>query len=203
VSGGGLLLLRGDAERALSWASKGLVTVDVVPQQQGWVAVVPAGPASAVAPPYDDPVAALLARPVPRRLLPAIGVATVGPRLVLGLVPAVLRPRRRWLVWEPGAGLVRPGSLPAATIADLAAIARHPQAREALTRMLRDGRGDADGLARDIFATLELPGAGLLTDPPAADAPGVRRVEPSSKDVGRFERLVTEDRRWREEVSGS
>jgi hypothetical protein len=200
VSGPALLLVRGEHERVVDWARKGVVAVHVVPLAEGWTGVLPAGERSAAAPPYDDAVSLLLGRPVSRRLLPAIGTARVGARQVWSLVPRVLRPRRRWLVWEPGAGLVRPGSLPAATVADLAAVAGRRAEREVLARVLRDGRGDADRLVTDVLGALGLPGAALATGQPVPQ--GATSVEPDRQDVTRFDRAVHEDRRWRAEVGG-
>lgn len=203
MSGPALLLVRGEPERVTEWAGQGLVAVRVVPLSDGWVGVLPAGDRAAAAPPYDDAVGVLLARPVSRRLLPAIGSAQVGSRRVWSVVPQMLRPRRRWLVWEPGAGLVRPGSLRAATVADLAAAAGRREERETLSRVLRDGRGDAARVVADVHAVLGLPGSELAAgELPGAGASGSTLVEPRSEDVGRFDRAVHEDRRWRAEVGG-
>jgi hypothetical protein len=205
VSADALLLVRRDLARTAAWARGGLVEVFVAPLEDGWVAVLPCGSASAARAPYDDAVSALLARPVPRRLHPSLGVAFVGPRLVLAVTPAVLRPRRRWLVWEPGAGLVRPGNLQPGTVGDLAAAsgdrAGLRERARAAADVLRDGRGEARAVAAGTFSVLGLPGAafwGRDADPTALS--GVLRVEPDSKDVRRFERAIAQDRRWREEV---
>ena len=204
TSAGGLLLVRAEARRARDWALDGLGPVVVVPHDSGWTALVPQGERSMAAPPFDDALAVLLGRPVRRRLLPTIGVALLGERLVLGLVPAVLRPRRTWLVWEPGTGLVRPAGLPPATVAVLAAVAGARERRERVAGVLGDGRGDAAGVLREVFAVLELPGAEIaIGSTLAAGEPDAVLVEPSREDVGRFDRTVHEVRRWREEVEGN
>lgn len=172
-------------------------------RRTGWTAIVPHGARSWAAAPFDDAVVALLGRRVKRRLLPAIGVALVGRRLVLCVIPAVLRPRRSWLVWEPGVGLVRPGTLTPGTVGQLAAVADHREQRDVAARMLADGRGSAERVLRDLWDTLGLPGADLATGVLAAvHAPGAVLVEPSREDVARFNRTVHEVRRWREEVEG-
>ena len=199
----GLLLVSGEAARARDWVLDGLSPAVVAPQDGGWTAIVPHGARSWAAAPFDDAVVALLGRRVKRRLLPAIGVALVGRRLVLCVIPAVLRPRRSWLVWEPGVGLVRPGTLTPGTVGQLAAVADHREQRDVAARMLADGRGSAERVLRDLWDTLGLPGADLATGVLAAvHAPGAVLVEPSREDVARFNRTVHEVRRWREEVEG-
>lgn len=200
----GLLLVHADADRAAAWAARGLVSVDVVPLASGWTALVPAQERAATVPPYDDPVALLLARRVPRRMCGAIGVAQVGPRLVLAVAARVLRPRRRWLVWEPGAGLVRVGRLTPASVADLAAAAGDRRAGPTVARVLREVRGEAAEVLVEAFEALALPGADLAagqSDP--GRLPGVRRVDPQARRVARFDRTAREDLRWRAEVEGN
>ncbi|MBK8469753.1 MAG: hypothetical protein IPL45_08200 [Actinomycetales bacterium] len=199
-----VLLARGGQDRALSWARHGLATVAVVPLAGGWTGVCPVSDRAVAGPPFDDPVAAVLARPMPRRMLPTIGIAVIGARLAVACVPAVLRPRPRWLVWEPGTGTVRPGPLTPGSVGTLAAAAGARQARDMATSILRDGRGDATRVAADLFTALRLPGLELFlgADDPLA-APGAVLVEPAREDVARFERTAHEVRRWREEVEGS
>ena len=201
---GGLLLLRAGASRAREWARDGLGPVVVIPDPSGWTVVVPHGGRTFAAAPFDDGVGAVLGRPVRRRLLPTIGVALVGTRLAISVVPAVLRPARVWLVWEPGSGLVRPPGLAPATVAQLVAAADRREHRDVAASMLADGRGSAGRVLNDIFEVLGLPGADLATGARAPlNEPGAVLVEPSREDVGRFDRTVHEVRRWREEVEGS
>ncbi|HMT31517.1 MAG TPA: hypothetical protein PKA99_02700 [Dermatophilaceae bacterium] len=196
----GVLLLRADADRAVAWARRGLVAVHVVPQEGGWVAVCPLGERSEASAPYDRALTALLARPVPRRLCPALGVAVVGERLVLNVVAPAIRPRRLWLAWEPGVGLVRPGSLPITTVATLAAAVGKPLATDLAARVLRDGRGAADQVLTDLLRALDVPGAEFVTgDRHAGTQPHAVAVIPERQDVSRFERRTREDHRWHEE----
>ena len=200
----GLLLVRAGAVKTREWALDGLGPVVVIPDPSGWTVLVPHGGRTFAAPPFDDAVGALLGRPVRRRLLPTIGVALVGTRLAISIVPAVLRPVRAWLVWEPGAGLVRPPGLTPATVAQLAAAADRREQRDLAAAMLADGRGSAGRVLRDLFEALALPGADLAIGArgPLSE-PGAVLVEPSREDVGRFDRTVHEVRRWREEVDGN
>jgi hypothetical protein len=199
----GLLLVHADVGRAADWAAAGVVAVHVGALDSGWSAILPADARAATGSPYDDPVAMLLGRALPRRLCGAIGVAQVGPRLVLAVVPKVLRPRRRWLVWEPGRGLVRVTNLTPATVADLAATAGRREAGPALARVLRDGRGDALRVLHDTFEVIGLPGADLAAgeaDPTLL--PEAQRVDPKLRMVQWFDRAAREDLRWRSEVEG-
>ncbi len=197
----GLLLVRGEAARVAAWARGGLVPVHVATLRDGWVALTPADARATAAAPYDDPVAALVGRPVPRRMRGAVGVAQVGPRLVLTVVPAVLRHTRRWVVWEPGQGLVRVPGLDAGTATDLAAAAGARERAELAARVLHDVRGVAAQVLADTFAALRLPGALLATGQERlADRPDAVTVEPQGQDVQRFDKAAAEDRRWRKEV---
>lgn len=185
----GVLLLRADADRAVAWARRGLVAVHVVPQEGGWVVVCPLGERSEAPPPYDGALTALLARPVPRRLCPALGVAVVGERLILNVVAPAIRPRRLWLAWEPGVGLVRPGTLPITTVATLAAAVGQPN--KAPT---------TDLVLTDLLRALDVPGAQFVSgDSHAGTQPHAVAVIPERQDVSRFERRTREDHRWHEE----
>lgn len=199
----GLLLVRADPARAAAWAASGLVAVQIAPLRDGWTALVPADGRAAPEAPYDDPIGMLLGRALPRALLGAIGVAQVGPRLVLCVVPKVLRPKHRWLVWEPGQGLIRVGALRPATVADLAATAGRRDCAPVLARVLREGRGDAIQTLRDTFEAAGLPGIEVATgELDAVDLPDVLRVDPKPTQVARFDRIAREDRRWQQEVHG-
>ncbi|MEI2827508.1 MAG: hypothetical protein V9F04_14770 [Dermatophilaceae bacterium] len=199
----GLLLLHGDADRVVSWARRGLVAVSVLPLSEGWVAVVPDGPLAAAQPPYEDALGVLLARPVPRRLCPALGLAHVGGRLVVAVTSAAIKTRRMWLAWEPGVGLIRPGALPITTVATLARSVGAPAAVDRASRLLRDARGDSGQVAGELLTVLGLPGVALAAAPPddidRMLAAG-RRVVPDASGVRRFDRRMSDDSRWREEV---
>ena len=185
-----MLLLRGEPDAVATWARRGLVPVHVVPLD-GWTAVVPAGPSRAM-PPYDDSLKALAGRPVASRLRSAIGFFAVDGNAVVTVQPSGWRAIQRWFVWSPGQGVVRPRRLAAGRPADLtvAAGTRTGAVRRAVLDLLVDGRGDARGVLADLLALLSLPGSDLLEgarDPAAS--PGSTLVEPSERNVARFERV--------------
>jgi hypothetical protein len=186
-----MLLLRGEPDAVATWARRGLVPVHVVPLD-GWTAVVPAGPSRA-RPPYDDSLKALAGRPVASRLRSAIGLFAVDGNAVVTVQPSGWRAIQRWFVWSPGQGVVRPRRLAAGRPADLTAAAgtRTGAVRRAVLDLLVDGRGDARGVLADLLALLSLPGSDLLEgarDPAAS--PGATLVEPSERQVARFERVI-------------
>ncbi len=201
----GLLLTRGDADHTARWAAGGLTELGVAPLEGGWCALVPVADTAAVSKPYDDAMTLLLNRPVPRRLRPAIGFALVGDQALVVVVPNRLRPVRRWLVWQPGVGLVRPGALPAAGIPDLVRVAGSVDraAVAAVTDVVRQPTGRARSVLGDVLSALGLPGRSLLdgTDR-AAELPGGCDVEPSPSRVSLFQRMVHEDTSWRDEMEG-
>ncbi len=198
--GRGLLLLRGTPEAAARWVSRGLVAAHVVPLS-GWTGVVPVE--SLARPPYDDPLAVLAVRPVSSRLRPSLGVFAVAGRAVVAVQPAGWRPVPRWLVWQPGRGVVRAPGLRDARRHDLLAAAgavpRGRQAAEALGAVLGDPRRDALGLVAEVMDVLGLPGAGLFTGTDAPEAHG-RLVEPVAKEVARFDARMLEEARHRAEL---
>lgn len=225
----GLLLVRGAADAARSWTEGGLTTVRVVPLRDGWTAVVPVTATSAAPPPYDNSVSVLLARPVPHSMRPCIGVAVVGDQALVAVTPARWRAVQRWVAWRPGTGLVRPGGLPTARLADLVHLANsvgavRPGAVAALAEIVHDPAGDARSVLRGVLDVLGLPGGELLerlqlledrSDPhdprrpaspgstqPTSTVPGTHLVEPSPSRVAAFTRMVTEDASWREETGG-
>ena len=201
----GLLLLRGAADSAARWAASGLTPVGVAPVGNGWSVLVPTSAASAVSKPYDDAMTVLLNRPLPRRLRPAIGVAVIRDQAVVVVVPRRWRAVGRWLVWQPGTGLVQPGTLPVARLADLAraAGATDPSAVALLADVVHDPRGDASAVLGDVLEALGLPGRELLAgSSPAAELPNGREVEPSPGRASLFERMVHEDESWRDEMEG-
>ena len=201
----GLLLVRGALDPTLRWAGGGLATVGVAPVEDGWTAVVPTMGHSAVHEPYDDAVTLLLNRPLPARLRPAIGFAVVGGQALIAVNPPRWRAVRRWLAWQPGTGLVRPGGLAVARLADLVRVAgvTDPAAVAAVADVVHDPRGNARTVLRDLVTALGLPGGDLFdgtTQP--TDLPQGREVEPSAATVSGFERMVHEDTSWRDEMEG-
>ncbi|MEP6800020.1 MAG: hypothetical protein ABI890_17815 [Lapillicoccus sp.] len=228
----GLLLVRGEAEAVAGWALGGLTTVRVVPLTGGWTGIVPVTATSVAPPPYDDPIGVLLARPVPHRMRPCLGVAVVDGQALVASTSARWRAIQRWVVWRPSTGLVRPGGLPSARLADLVHLvgAGDPEAVGALADVLHDPAGDALSVLRDVLDVLGLPGADLLDDlelrsPPSSPTssgpssgtssgpssgtsgatssrPGTHHVEPSASRAAAFIRMVSEDESWREETGG-
>lgn len=199
--GRGLLLLRGRADAAASWSRRGLVPVHVVPFP-GWSAVVPAGP-SVARPPYDDALVTLAGRPVAARLRGAIGLFAVRDMAVVTTQPSGWRATRRWLVWQPGAGVVRTPRLPAGRPEELVAVAglRDRRAVRSVAELLRDPAGDAAGLLTDLLTLLDLPGAALVDGTgTAASVEGARLVEPAGHLVARFDSMVADDARLRAEL---
>jgi len=199
------LLVRGTADAVVRWAGSGLTAVGVAPLEDGWTAVVPTTSASAVTGPYADALTLLLNRPLPPRLRPAMGVGVVRGQALVAVTPARWRSVRRWLAWQPGTGLVRPGGLPAARLADLVGVAGldDPSAVAAVADVVHDPRGDAHTVLGDLLTALGLPGGALLTgDVTAGALLDGREVEPSLGQVALFERLVHEENTWHDEMEG-
>lgn len=198
----GLLLLRAGREPVVRWAARGLVPVDVVPADD-WSMVVPTSRSSAASPPYDDAMAVLLNRPLPTRLLPAVGLSVRDDDALICVTPHGIRATRRWLAWHPGVGVIAPGGLPTARLADLVKTAGldDPEAVAGLADVLHDPQGDARQLLLDVLVALDLPGGQVLDGTLSAASEGVR-VEPDPRAVGRFDSMVQEDVSWRDEMEG-
>lgn len=195
--------MRGRQASVEVWAAKGVVPVDVAGLSGGWTVLVPVGPHSAVAAPYDDAVPLLLSRPVPMRLRPALGLAVRGQDAVVTLVPRRWRARQRWLVWGAGEGLVRPGDLPVASLSDLVAASgvRDPRALASLREVVADVAGQARVFLADLLVVLGLPGGDLIDGSARIGQLSVsRRVTPPEEIVAGFEAAVHEERLWREEL---
>lgn len=201
----GLLLLRGAPDAVARWAAGGLTAVGVAPLGDGWTAVVATTSTSAVTGPYDDATTLLLNRPLPTRLRPAIGLGVLRGQALVAVTPARWRSVRRWLAWQPGTGLVRPGGLPAARLADLVRLAGldDPAAVAALADVVGNPRGEARTVLGDLLTALRLPGGALLAGTQTASGlTDGRAVEPSAGQIALFERLVHEERTWRDEMEG-
>jgi hypothetical protein len=201
----GILLVHGGVEAATAWVEGGVTPVAVVPEESPWTAVLPVRASTAAGRPYDDAVTVLLNRPVPHRLRPAVGMGVVGRRAVLCVTPGGWRAVRRWLVWQPGTGVVHPGRLPVARLADVVAAAQvaDPAAVGALADVLHDPAGDAALVVADVLVVLGLPGGAFVdgaVDP--GEAFGAAVVAPSPGVVRRFDKAVHDDVRWRDEMEG-
>jgi hypothetical protein len=187
----GLLLVGGGPAAVAAWVRRGLVACHVVPLGR-WTAVVPAEAASRALPPYHDAVTVLAARPVPHRLRPGLGAFTSGGRAVLTVQPRGWRGGQRWLVWEPGQGVVVAPGLVQARPDDLVrAVGRG----RGVGAVLADPAGDAHDLLRRVMGALGLPGVDMLNDRGAGPL-----VTPSTKTVSRFDARATEEARHRAEL---
>jgi hypothetical protein len=196
----GILLVHGGVDAAVSWAESGLSPLAVVPEDGRWTAVLPVGAVTAARRPYDDVVTMLLNRPVPHRLRPAVGIGVVGRRAVLCVTPGGWRAVRRWLVWQPGHGVVHPAGLPVARLADVvgAAGVADPGAVGELADVLHDPAGDARAVTADL---LGLPGGTYIAGTAvAADAFGASVVAPKAATVRRYDKAVHDDVSWRDEM---
>ncbi len=190
-----LLLLRAGAEPVARWLAKGITPAAVVEAPNGWALVAPAASSSLASAPYDDAGDTLLARPVPRGYRPAIGLRLVGPRLLFGVVETGLTAPVRWLAWEAGAGLVRPGGLPLASLLRLARAAGvgDRATADALGEVLRPRPGPPLAVAVEVLEVLDLPGGPALTGGYSPlDDPEARVVRPQRRFAAAFDRAVGE-----------
>lgn len=192
----GLLLVSGETGAVSTWLRRGLVACQVVPLGS-WTAVLPIESSSRAEAPYDDAVTVLAARPVPRRLRSALGFFTMDERAVVTVQAGGWRSGVRWLVWEPGTGLVRPPGLELARPSDLLGAAgsrAHPRAVAELVAR-RDGR--ADVVITELLSVLGLPGADLVG--PKVGLRG-QVVAPTAQSVARFDARMAEQARHRSEL---
>lgn len=173
------------------WLRRGLVTVTVAPLGP-WAGVTLADDRAHSAPPYDVGLEVLAARPTPWRARPSIGMFDVHGRAALTVHPRGPRSRPLWLVWEPRRGVVDTPDLPRLRLpALLAAAGADGRVREeALADVLRSGHGTPLDLLLTVLGLLGLPGKELLV---RGDCPGATTVEPASRGVAAFDRLVTEE----------
>jgi hypothetical protein len=192
----GLLLVGGEPARVTAWVRRGLVACHIVPLA-GWTAIVPSEPVSRADPPYDNSLTVLVARPVPGRLRPALGFLVVDGRAVVSVRARGTRATLRWVVSDPGSGVVRAPHLELARPSDLAAAAGARRAAGRAARVLAEPSGDAERILAELMDALGLPGAELLGGVPA----GVGHVAaPTQQAVARFEARAAEEARHRAEL---
>ncbi len=187
----GLLLLHSASEPVVDWARRGVVPVQVVPLE-GWTAVVPSGPSRAAAP-YDEPVPMLAGRPVPHRLCPALGFFVTKDKAVLTVRTSGWRRVPRWVVWEPATAVLTAPGLALASPSDLvrAADTSRPAARREVRDLLRSRNQLPTKLLAQLIEALDLPGADLFGDAPAAALQeGSVAVDPQEDQVALFDDAV-------------
>ena len=106
----------------------------------------------------------------------------------------------RFVVWEPGTGVVRP---PGLEVAPSQAILRAAGggSRSDLVELLRERHVAPDRLLAAIVTTLDLPGARLLIDPTdRSELQEVVAVEPEEKQVAIFDDVVKDSVLLRREL---
>lgn len=191
-AGHGIVLVRGTHKASARWLRRSLVAVDVV-GLPGWTAVCLAEDKAHTAPPYDKGLEVLMARPVPGRKRPSIGLFVTEGCAVVTVQTRGWRADQRWLVWEPGAGVRRTAdlpALPASTIVEAAGVREVTPAQVA--DHFKDAAGDPVDVLVDLMRLLDLPGADLLKGRGVTPGRG-DRVEPSGRAVAAFDRLVADE----------
>lgn len=198
----GVLYLQGDRQRVDTWVRRGSAPCFVVPLA-GWIAVVPAGPASAPSP-YDGAHTVLASRGVPSGLRSAVGLFDLDGRAVATVHPAGWRAVTRWLVWESGRGTARIPSLPSAAPADLLrAAGGDPDVEREVRAVLAQRSAAVSDVLGELFDLLGLPGEQLMLGRGVKSAQGSTLVEPETRSVRQYERAVTERKELRDTVSGT
>lgn len=195
-----MLYLRGDRRRVDAWVRHGSAPCFVVPLA-GWTGVVPSGPV-AVPPPFDEAHTVLAARGVPSGMRNAIGLFDIDGRVVLTVHPVGWRAITRWLVWEPGRGIASMHQLPSASTANLVRAAGVSDATATDVRAVLADRtaGVADVLG-ELVDLLELPGDRMVLGKGVKSAAGSTLVEPDSRSVRDYERVVLERQEIHESFS--
>lgn len=196
-TGHGLLLVRRPPGAVGRWLRRGLVATTVAPFGR-WTGVTVAEDLARSAAPYDVALEVLAARPAPRGGRPAIGFFDVHGRAAVTLQTAGLRSRQQWLVWQPGVGVVETPSLVRLGLPALlsAAGAEARTTPERLGAVLRSGEGSALDVLVTVLDQLGLPGRELLVH---GDCPGASDVEPGTRGVLMFDRLMADEAQHRAE----
>ena len=161
--------------------------------------MVPAEGRSRARAPYDDALTVLASRSVPVRLRPALGFFEIDGRAVVTVTGRGWRAQPRWVVWQPGMGVVRASGLQQAGPDVLVSAARAGGAERAsspaeVAGLLTDPRGDASGVVTELLRLLALP-----RWPEGHDG---RLVEPRAQAVERFDARAAEEARHRREMEG-
>ncbi len=200
-AGHGLLLVHGSASVVARWLRKGLVSARLARYGE-WTGVTLAEERARSAAPYDVGLEVLVSRPAPRRARPVIAFVDVRGRAAISVQGGGLRRTQRWLVWEPGTGVVPTPSLPPLSVPRLLAAARAsgPVRAEEVGAVLASTRGTPVDLLVTVLGLLGLPGRDLLVDGDTEDATD---VQPSFRSVAAFDRLVADETDHREEWSAA
>ncbi len=200
-AGHGLLLVHGSASVVSRWLRKGLVSATLARYGE-WTGVTLAEDRARSAAPYDVGLEVMVSRPAPRRARPVIAFIDVRGRAVISVQSGGVRRSQRWLVWEPGAGVVDTPSLPRLTVPRLLSAARAtgPVRAEEVGAVLASTRGTPVDLLVTVLGLLGLPGRELLVDGDTDDATD---VQPTFRSVAAFDRLVADEADHREEWSAA
>lgn len=186
-AGVGVQFLRGPATAVAQWLGTGVVPA-TVGRVGGWTVVLPRG-ASHAAPPYDDALSILAARPMPPKLGPALGFWAIDNRAVIS-VSGARRRDLRWVFWEPESGVVHPPGLETAPVAAVLRAAGGGSGPD-FTELLRERHIPVPRLLAALVSVLELPKPRLLVDPEERQSlENAREVEPSPEQVARFDDAV-------------
>lgn len=187
--GQGLVLVRGRARASARWLRRGLVAVAAV-DLPGWTGICLTEATARTGAPYDVGLEVLAARPVPARRRPAIGLFVLDNCAVVTVQPRGWRADQRWLVWRPGAGVVRTEGLAPLPASLIAATAGTGVASERVVELFRSIEGSPVEVLCTLLALLALPGEELLRHGPT---PTAREIVPSVGTLRRFEQIVSDD----------
>lgn len=196
---GGVVLAAGPRAEVDGWVAGSVVPVTSAPLGS-WTVVVGTG-ASRASAPYDDGTLVLASRVLAPRAGPGLGFFEIDGRAVM----TAHAPRARtvrWVVWEPGSGLLRPPGLALAGPSELVGLAGAPAGvRDELVELLHETRVQPARMLQAVMATLELPGTRLVLEPGRADAlEGARQHLPDPRQVGWFDSAVHDSVRLRREL---
>jgi hypothetical protein len=194
-AGHGLLLVRRPPTSVGRWLRTGLVASTMAPFG-GWTGVTVAEHTARSAAPYDVALEVLAARPAPRGSRPVLGFFALHGKATLSLQAPGLRASQRWLVWQPGAGVVETPSLPRLGVPALVAAAGGRPDAAAVAAVLRSVEGDPLDVLVTVLGLLGLPGRDLLV---RGDCAGASDVEPGGRGVQLFDRLMADEAQHRAE----
>lgn len=194
----GLLLVHAEVPAVTAWAARGLVPVRLEPVG-AWTAVTPADGLARSAPPYEDAVAALAARPLGPRMRPSIGFFVTGDVAVLTARDRGWRALQRWLLWSSRTGVSGSADLPVLTADDLADVVGLRGPLDGLSTALGARPTAALDWLVGVHVALGLPGSSLLRVGASSRS---TLVEPSRRSVAQFDHLAADERAHADELAG-